>query len=658
MTSPLSPSTGPRLQVHGVDEALDVRSYSVDDGLSSLFSVDLDVMCQNPALDLEVVLGKEATFAIEHGVTLEGALGATPARRSWSGIVSEVSLVRSEATGLSTYQLTISPTLWLLTRRTNCRVFQQQSDLDVVRALLAEWSIEALVECTRAQKTRKYRVQYHETDFAFVSRLLEAAGVTYLFRDEDGVSKLVLLDAPESGRERESPLEHVDEPMGDGAYATQLRASRALRAGRVTLADHDHRLQNGPLVAESASSEHPLEQSLESFQYVPGAFRFGAPGPNDTPHADDRGRTRTDEAEGRRLAEQVGAAGAARARRFVFESNALDVVPGLRVNVSGHPMTERVGALLVTRTLVTGAFDDEPQLVCHAALASAPYRPDLVTPTPTVYGVESATVVGPAGETIHCDEFGRVRVQFHWDRYGAMNELSSCWVPVAQAWAGDGLGAINVPRVGQEVIVGFLAGNPEEPVVVGRVFTNLLRPPFPLPANKTQNGFRSASVPKTGGYNEIMFEDAAGKEQIRMRAERDMQTRVNHDQTLEVGRHRKARVFGDDGEVVLGKRVQTVAGDVKTTSFADRVAGVLGNIISMAGGQRVLETVGELVSSALSHRISSQVGTTLSVGASMIHIGPDSIVIQSPKILLNPGEEVASKAALTGETPSVGGPSA
>jgi type VI secretion system secreted protein VgrG len=119
----------------------------------------------------------------------------------------------------------------------------------------------------------------------------------------------------------------------------------------------------------------------------------------------------------------------------------------------------------------------------------------MVTPIPTINGVECAVVVGPAGETIHCDEFGRVRVQFHWDRYGKMDEFSSCWVPVNQAWAGEGLGSLNIPRVGQEVIVSFLAGNPEEPMIVGRVFTNLLRPPFPLPANKTQNGFRSASVP-------------------------------------------------------------------------------------------------------------------------------------------------------------------
>jgi type VI secretion system secreted protein VgrG len=623
-----------------VQEPLDVREFTVDDGLSSFFSVDLEVLASDPAIDLDDLIGQPAAFHVElDDLSYEGL-----PRRSWSGVISEAHLVRSEADGMSTYQLTIAPTLWLLTRRTNCRVYQQMTDLDVARAILAEWGIEALVECSRSYKTRKYRVQYQETDFAFFCRLLEASGVTYLHRLVDGQTKLVLTDAPERGVERKDVLEYADEPTSTSRNATHFRASRNLTAGRIAIADHDHRLQNVPLVAQTAASRHPTESRLESFTYEPGSFRFGNPGTKDTPSADDRGRTRTDMDEAQRIADQKASAAMARARRFSFDANAMDLAPGMRLRIGHHPMAEKVGQLLLVRTVITGTWDTPPHLVMHAADAAQPWKPELITPIPQIAGVETAIVVGPAGETIHCDEFGRVRVQFHWDRYGTMDERSSCWVPVNQAWAGEGLGAISLPRVGQEVVVSFLGGNPEEPMIVGRIFTNLLRPPFALPANKTQNGFKSASVPATGGYNELMFEDKAGSEQIRMRAEKDWMTRVNNDARTSIGRHRSAAIDGNDQETIGGHQRESVVGN--------KLGQVLGNLMQTTRGQRILSTVKDFVSSALSHRITSQVGTTLVCGQSMIHISPDAIVIQTPKLLLNPGEKVAREAALTGRTPT------
>lgn len=623
-----------------VQEQFDVREFTVDDGLSSLFSVDLEVVSSEPALDLDELIGQPASFHVELG---EVAYEGLP-RRTWSGVIAEAHLVRSEADGLSTYQLTIAPTLWLLTRRTNCRVYQQMTDLDVAKAMLAEWGIEAQVECSRSYKTRKYRVQYQETDFAFFCRLLESSGITYFHRLVDGQSRLVLTDAPERGAERKDTLDYADDTSATGRAATNFRASRNLTSGRIAIADHDHRLQNVPLVAETAASRHPTEARLEQFSYEPGSFRFGNPGSNDTPSADDRGRTRTDMAEAQRIAEQKASAAMARARRFTFDANVLDLAPGLRLKVGRHPMAEKVGAMLVVRTLITGTHDTEAHVVTHAADAKVPWRPEVITPVPQIAGVETAVVVGPAGETIHCDEFGRVRVQFHWDRYGTMDERSSCWIPVNQAWAGEGLGAISLPRVGQEVVVSFLGGNPEEPMVVGRIFTNLLRPPFALPANKTQNGFKSASVPATGGYNELMFEDKAGAELLRMRAEKDMATRVNNDAKSSIGRHRSASIDGNDKETVGGNQRETVTGN--------KLGQVLGNLMQTTSGQRILNTVKDFVSSALSHRITSQVGTTIVCGQSMIHISPDSIVIQTPKLLLNPGEKVARDAAITGRTPT------
>ncbi len=633
------------------DDVFDVRELSVQDGLSQLFSVRVVAVSTNPAVDFEAIVGRGATVSIAVGQTIHGS--ESPPQ--WTGLVSEIHQLRCEETGLSTYELTIVPRLWLLTRRTNCRVFQQLTDLDVARAILAEWGIEPEVQVARPGKARKYRVQYQETDHSFFSRLLEAAGITYFFRRGPEGSVLVLSDGPERGNRRSEPLAHTNEPFGrDRLWATGLSASRAVRSGKLTFADHDHRLQNMPLLAQAEAHPAGIEANLEQFKYVPGAFRFGSKGPKDTPNADDRGRTRTDPDEGKRIADQAAYALVARTRRFGFSSNAMELAAGTILRIVDHPLVEREGELLVTQVAITASHETEPRVQCTAVSAKVPYAPEAVTSAPAIHGVEMATVVGPAGETIHCDEFGRVRVQFHWDRYGKMDEYSSCWVPVNQPWAGDGLGAMNLPRIGQEVIVSFLAGNPEEPVIVGRVFTNLLRPPFPLPANKTQNGFKSASVPQTGGYNELMFEDKAGSELFRMRAEKDMATRVNNDQQSSVGRHRKSTVEANDQEEVHGNQTKSVGGDkalsvigqLLNTIGKDQLTSVLGTILSMAGGDRIQQTVGAASQNALSHQISSTTGTTITCGQSMIHIGPDSIIIQSPKVLLNPGEDIAASTAL------------
>jgi len=629
------------------DERFDVREFSLDDAVSALFQIDVVALSENPAVDFEGLIGREASFHVD----LSPSIYPSGQRRSFTGIVSEVDQIGSEEEGLSAYNITVVPRLWLLSQRTNCRVFQQMTDLDIALALLREWQIEPILETSRALKTRKYRVQYHESDHTFFCRVLESAGITYMHRQTSEGTKLVLADAPEKAEARKEALQHLGEPALGALWATGLKASRRMRHGKITFADHDHRLPNEPLLSESKTSSNPLEARLEKFQYTPGAFRFGAKGPADTPAADDRGRTRTDPQEGKRLADQKAAALVARTQRFSFHSNALDLAPGTVLRMNGHARAELAEKLLVTRIAMSGSTDTEPTLTVDAVSASLAYRPESVTPQPVVQGVEMATVTGPPGETIHCDEFGRVRIQFHWDRYGARDHTSSCWIHVNQPWAGDGLGAVNIPRIGQEVIVDFLGGNPEEPVIVGRIFTHLLRPPMSLPAQKTQNGFRSASVPATGGFNEVMFEDAAGKELVRMRAEKDMKTLVNNDSDTTIGRKRKTHVESDDKETVNGNQTKSVLGNLAQTVASEAVSQILSNAASFVGGHRTMATSGNLASSAAMHAISSQEATLLQVGASTIYIGPDAVIIQSPKVLLNPGEDVLTSAVITGSVP-------
>ncbi|NUP10789.1 MAG: type VI secretion system tip protein VgrG [Polyangiaceae bacterium] len=605
-------------------DTFDVREFTVDEGVHTLFSIELLVRCENPAVDFEETVGAQASFSIGLDPTV---LPGTPSP-SWNGVVQNIEQVTSEDRGLSTYRIRLAPALWLLTQRTNCRVFQQMTDLEVVLAMFKEWGLPHESACTESYKAKKYRVQYQETDFAFVSRLLEDSGISFVLEQREGGTTVVLRDTPEAVPARETPLAHVNEvTAGPHLYATGFRAQRRVRQGRTTFADHDPRLPNQPLLAQANTSDHPLESRLESFVYTPGAFKFHNDGPKETPTADDRGRVRFDTDESRLIAKRDAAVRVARSQRFSFRSNCLELRAGTVLALSNHPVAEKFKKLLLTKVKLTGTSESEVHVTVDAVSGEVSFKPERTTPRPNISGVECATIVGPEGETIHCDEFGRVRVQFHWDRYGKMDEMSSCWIPVNQPWAGEGFGMVNLPRIGQEVLVSFLGGNPEEPVIVGRIFTNLRRPPFVLPAAKNESGFRSKSVPETGGYNLLRFVDTAGSEMVEARAEKDLYSRVNNDKELSVGHDRKMSIENDDEEKVAGNQKESVG--------KDKLAQVVDNLVSIVGKERLLKTLGNMLSHAKTHRIVGDESTNLSVGSSFIYMDKDTIVIKAKKVLVD-----------------------
>ena len=625
-------------------DALDVREFSVSESISTLFAVTVTAVSKNPDIDFEAVIGREASFTLR-GRSLTGA------PRSWRGVLSELHQVRIDEAGLSTYRLRISPRVWLASQRRNNRIFQGKNELEIARQLLAEWEIDAAEKITSTYRTRKYRVQYGETDFGFLSRMLEEAGISFYFAEEEDRTVLVLADAPQESHERAAPIAFHDKPEGiaDEEHVTEVCISRLVKPGRITLRDHDYRRPANFALAASAAASG-VEERLESFHYEPGAFLFEARAGLPTPTADDRGMYRTDEAEGERLARQRLSASRGDASTVAFRTNVIDLAPGSVVRILHHP--QRVVAddskLLVVSSRIEGTHDQALRHHCEARSAADPYHPPLRQPKPKAGGVESATVVGPGSEEIHTDEFGRVRVQFHWDREGRRDETSSCWIHVSQAWGGAGYGATNLPRVGQEVIVDFLGGDPDRPVVTGRVFTNLQKTPYSLPEHKTRSGWKSNSSPSYGGYNEIMFEDKAGSELVHMRAQRNMTTQVNNDQLSSIGNNRSTSISRNESKSVGGNQSESVQGDNSSMTGADFLQSVLGMFTSLASADRVLQTNGSSSSQAHAHSITSDRGTTLTVGNSMIHIGPDSIVIQTPKLLLNPGESVAASSALGG----------
>jgi type VI secretion system secreted protein VgrG len=540
-------------------DTLDIRNFNVAERMSNLFEISLVAVSENADIDFEAAVGQEASFRLK--------LGALPHQeRVWTGLCNHLQQVGVEDHGLSTYQIVIVPTLWLLTQRKNYRMFQQKSELDIALQLLGEWGIQPVQRITGEHKKRKYRVQYAETDFAFLSRLLEDAGISFYFEAEGGETKMVLHDAPQSNALRAPPIAYRDNPTdADMEHVTEVRIARKVRPGKYTLRDHDYRRPPQYKLLASASGASGVEEKLERYHYTPGAFLFESDKGESTPNADDKGKYRTDEAEANALAQKRLDAKRAIAKTVTFDTNTVDLAPGVVMSFLDHPKSD-LGAgkrFLVLSSTLSGRHDGKWQATCESVSAEHAYRPAMDTPKPKAIGVESATVVGPAGEEIHTDEFGRVRVHFHWDRESKMDEGSSCWIHVSQPWGGAGFGGSNLPRVGQEVIVDFLGGDPDRPIIVGRVYTNLQKTPYKLPDNKTQSGWQSRSSPGGGGdnFNELMFEDRKGQELVRMQAEKDLNKLVKNDEDVKIGRDRKKQVGRDDEHHVGRNRARSVGND-------------------------------------------------------------------------------------------------
>jgi type VI secretion system secreted protein VgrG len=490
--------------------------------------------------------------------------------------------IRPEEQGLSTYSLRIAPRLALLSERTNYRIFQQQTVVQIVTAVLDDWQIEHRWQVDDAAYPQlEYRVQYGESDLAFISRLLERAGISYHFADSEGATRLVLDDAPQHRDGRALPLPYAASPeLADQEHAGNVRVCHRHRGGRYRIRDYDFRHASRFELAQQASAGDGAEQLLEDYRYQPGAFTTEGHEGGDTPAADDRGVARSDERHGARLAHLGLEHERSGQRQVSFSHTALDLHAGMTFAISGHPrrelaVTER---LLITDMALEGTTEGGWRAVGRARFAAAAYRPPMTTRLPRIHGLESAIVVGPENEEIYTDELGRVRVQFHWDRRGGYDERSSCWLRVSHGWAGGGFGMIALPRIGQEVLVSFLGGDPDQPVVVGRVYNGESRVPYELPGRRTVSTWRSRSTPRSDGFNELRFEDRAGEEEVFLHAERDLAEEVGHDhrlrvernETIRIGAHRSETVGSGDKLVVRrgDKEIEVATGDM-TVSVAE-----------------------------------------------------------------------------------------
>ena len=575
---------------------LSVRRFVIEEAMSASFRIRLSAVSPDTSLDFGGLVGHPAI------VTLSGR-----AVRTWTGVCigAELQRVAEAGASLGTYELLIAPELHRLTQRRNNRLFQHVTTRQIADALLDEWGIVRSWQIAEAEYPKlELRTQYDETDFDFLSRILEEAGISFWFKEEGGQSVLVLGDAPHALAPRPAPIPFVDDistlKPGFDEYVTDVHVRETTQPGRVTLRDYDVRQPRFPAFAR-ADSSRTEDLPLEQYHHAPGAFRAeGAPqGALLTPVADDRGVSRTREARGQWLARRMVEAHDAARTVVELSTDVNDLSPASVLRVKNHPH-EEVGvgqALLVTRLRMEGdSALSEWKARVTAVPAKRPYRPARATPRPRISSLLSAVVVGPgdaAGATrtvaagsalpgavgsvhpgalsadaaagqlvdneIYVDELGRVRVQFPWDREHGFSGDSSIWMRVSQGWAGSGYGLFTIPRVGHEVLIAFLDGDPDNPVIVGRVHNGAEPVPFPLPANKTVSTWKTATSPGGGGFNELRFDDAAGREHVYLQAQKDMDHLVKNDLKQAVGHDATRYTQGNDSAAVGGNRTTFVS---------------------------------------------------------------------------------------------------
>ncbi|MEI7347934.1 type VI secretion system tip protein VgrG [Dickeya chrysanthemi] len=540
------------------DTTFAVVDFELSEALNQPFALSLNLASSQPGIDFGAVLDQPCELRVWYDGELQ---------RRVSGIVSRFA---QGDTGFrrTRYQAEVRPALWRLGLRTNARIFQTQKPDAIISTLLEEAGITDYAFALRHEHAvREYCVQYRESDLAFINRLAAEEGLFYFHEFEAGKHRVVFAD--DAGALTKGPelfFNLATQGLSEGAYVRRFRYAEAVSTAEVALKDYSFKTPAYGLLHNKMSSE--LDHQRESYQHFdyPGRFK-----------QDPSGKAFT----GYRLdALRAGAMTGA------GESNAAELRPGGTFTLTEHPNAAFNLAWQVVAVTHSGqqpqALEEEsggePTTISNSFevvkatttwRAAMPYKP-------MVDGPQIATVVGPAGEEIYCDEFGRVKLQFPWDRYGASDDQSSCWVRVSQGWAGGQYGLIAIPRIGHEVVVSFLEGDPDQPIITGRTFHATNPSPYPLPANKTRTSLRTRTH-KGAGFNELRFEDQAGQEEVFIHAQKDMNTVVLNNRSTSVNASHTENVGGDQTVVVQHNQTVSVKENQVTEIQGEQTVAVTKN---------------------------------------------------------------------------------
>lgn len=658
-------------------DVLLIRSITGREGISQLYSFEVDAFAANETtVDFSLLVGQPVYVSVE----LKNS-----EKRYFHGLVKSIAR-GARSFNATSYRLEIVPSFWLLTQRTQSRIFQQISVPDILKKVLEGLDID--LEFTGTFEPRDYCVQYRESDFAFASRLMEEEGMFYFFRHREDGHTLVVANSPQS--HEELPCDHklnFDEERGGFETVDEIVYSwekqQVLKSGKLTLWDHSFELPHKSLDAQELVDEdlqigdvtHKLKlagnEKLELFDFPGGyAQRFDgiAPGGGERPEAlqkiyTDNQRT----AKLRMQQETVGAI------HITAHTDSLHVCPGYKFDLDRHYSDNDTYVITSCSVAIPqrGAYFGEtateegppPETIFTCIPLKLPFAPHRITPKPTIYGTQTAVVTGPADDEIFTDKYGRVKVQFFWDREGKFDGNSSCWVRVASPWAGKQWGMIHIPRIGQEVVVAFEEGDPDQPVIVGSVYNADQMPPHELPANKTQSGIKSRSTPGAGpqNLNEIRFEDKIGAEHIFIHGEKDIHVRckasyfetIGGDFNQSVGGASRTGIKGKKSLKIGGDHAVEVTGNMTTRAHGDLVHGSHSALHLTGEAQATLTSAGFLGINASDVEVigsdkvvvHSPTGVTIASGGSFITVNPGGVYISGPLVHLNSGGAALSPGA-------------
>jgi type VI secretion system secreted protein VgrG len=503
-------------------DVLALTGFEATEGLSELFEFRVDALSKDENIDFNKAIGHNCSVKFKSYKGAERVFNGVLVAAQWTG-VKDVHYA---------YRLVFRPWLWLLSHTSDSKIHVKKTAPDIIKQVFSDAEFRDFRESlTASYPTIEYCVQYRESDLDFVCRLMEEFGIYYYFEHTSDKHTLVLADSKSShkavpgGTVPYIALEERD--RRDREHFYHWTSERKFQTGKVTLSDYDQLRPSAEMTSEAQASEGYNKANLEVYDY-PGKYPRGGP--------TERKKT----SDGDKFAKIRLEAAQARDHRRHAAGDAISLYPGGLVNLDKHPTgSENVQYLIVrashsfaTEAYRSGGGSDEVYTGNYELLGSdRPFRAPLTTPKPIIHGPQTAKVVGQQGEEIDVDEHGRITVQFHWDR----DKKPSRRVRVAQVWSGKTWGGQHIPRIGQEVVVTFLEGDPDRPLVVGTVYNDEYRYPYKLPDNKTQSGLKSDSTKGGGGYNEIKYEDKKGSEKIEVHAQKDLDTVVENNETRKIG---------------------------------------------------------------------------------------------------------------------------
>ena len=600
----------------GQDKLL-LTSFTHEAEVSEGFKIVARALSEDKSLDIMSLIRTSATIRINLTDDAE-----SPSMKYLNGVVRRAQILE-ENEFLTEYQLELVSWLWLLDLRRECRIFQNMTTQDIISKVFSDAGFNDFqFDLQGSTQTREYCVQYRETHRQFVNRLLEEEGISYYFKHVDGKHTMVICNANSKFAESTKATLHYDTTKSH-KFSEDIQQMDMEKFARTKIETRrDYFFEDPSLDLTSSQSSNETKGSEENYDYPGLYFAKGL---------------------GDQFADLLIDHQDSHITRINFKSTARDLFCGCRVKIADHFNSELNKEVIVLRLAEVctfsgyrsssggGGADGVDVFTYENTVSSvpnaAPYRPLRKTPHPQVKGVQTAVVVGPSGEEIYTDKYGRIKVQFHWDRIGKKNQDSSCWIRFSTAWAGKNWGMISIPRIGQEVVVDFLEGNPDRPLVIGSVYNAEQMPPYSLPGNMTQSGLKSRSSKGGGGdnFNEIRFEDLKGSEEIYIHAEKDMNTIVENDRntTIQKGNDSLTIEKGDRStDVQTGGRETKVKKNDKLT--------VNGNIETKADGS-IKEEAGT------TYDLKAGTNMTLDAGMNMMIKAGTQITIQagSGKIVLN-----------------------